>query len=183
MVIQFEDEQQLDYVSNLVNRVEQIYDHSAVETISRTAAILRTAKKDKQLAVKLCDNHEDNDDYNEVICLFNIMKMIVDTDADEYNACGDIYTELKKCTSPSDVPRFLEMLRDYHVPAEYCVSMFKNWCSGEGTAILAESCMNIQTHRNIIMTPVWEWVCNNEASPNTDWREEVNKYKEAINGN
>ena len=178
MVIQFEDEQQLKQVTQVVKSIAGIYDHSAVECLSTL-----TNKLEKCTGmIDLLEDHRDNDDYNEVICLFNIMKVIVDVGADEYNACGDIYTELKKRTSSSDVPRFLEMLRDYHVPAEYCTDLFKNWCSGEGTAVLAEDCLGIQTAHNIIMTPVWNWVCNNDASSETDWIEEVNKYKEAING-
>ena len=42
--------------------------------------------------------------------------------------------------------------------------------------------MDIQAAHNIIMTPVWEWICNNDVSPDTDLQTEVTKYKEAING-
>lgn len=28
----------------------------------------------------------------------------------------------------------------------------------------------------------WKWVCDNDPSPDTDWPDEVNKYKEAVNG-
>lgn len=178
MVIQFEDEQQLKQVTQVVKAVADIYNHSSVACICTLSSKLEqcTGKID------LLEDHRDNDDYNEVVCLFNTMKMIVDVGADEYNACSDIYTELKKRTSLSDVPRFLEMLRDYHVPAEYCTDLFGDWCSGEGIAGMAEKCMDIQANHNIIMTPVWEWICNNDASPDTDWQTELNKYKEAING-
>ena len=32
------------------------------------------------------------------------------------------------------------------------------------------------------VTGVWEWLCANNSCPNINWQDEVNKYKEAING-
>lgn len=82
----------------------------------------------------------------------------------------------------SDVPRFLAMLKDNNVPAENCVGLFSSWCSCEGTAYLTEKCMIIQSLLNNDMTAVWKWVCSNDPYPDTDWAEEVDRYKEAING-
>ena len=89
------------------------------------------------------------------------------------NLTNDFKTE-------SDVPRFLNMLNDYNVPAEYCVELFSYWCSCEGTAAIAEQCMDIQAKYNIDMTPVWKVLSVNEPLPSTDWTEEVDRYKEAI---
>lgn len=85
-----------------------------------------------------------------------------------------------KLKTKSDVPRFLAMLKDYHVPAEYCVGLFSSWCSCEGTAITAEKCMTIQTKYGITMTAVWEWICTNDPCPDTDWPEEVDRFKKEI---
>lgn len=188
MEVIFEDKQQLEGIVSLVNMVSGIYEHSAVSTISGIAnrlTNLRNAMKDisdREIKVELSEDHCDNDDHNEVLCLYNIIKMVNDSGADEVDAACDLYNKLKKHYVKSDVPRFLEMLDDYHVPAKYCVGIFSDWCSSEGTASMAEKCMDIQAARNIIMTPVWEWVCNNAASSDTDVQTEINKYKEAING-
>ena len=80
----------------------------------------------------------------------------------------------------SDVPWFLTLLEENHIPAEYCVGLFSCWCSCEGTAAIAEKCMDIQTKYGIDMTTVWKRLSVNEPLPNTDWTEEVDRYKEAI---
>lgn len=188
MVITFEDKVQLKGITSLVNMVSGICDRSAVDTISTLAgrlAGLLAAVKDKpdiQLALDLTEYSEDKHDNDQLLCLYNIIKMVTYSGADEVDAACDLYSKLKKHYAKSDVSRFLEMLRDYHVPAGYCVALFGDWCSGEGLAVMAEKCMDIQAKYNIIMTPVWNWICNNNASSDTNWHEEVNKYKEAING-
>lgn len=187
MIITFEDKEQLKGISSLVNMVSGIYEHSAASTICNLAGKLSnlyTAMKnipDREIKVELSEDPADDHDNDEVLCLYNIIKMVNDSGADEVDAACDMYSVLRKHYIKSDVPRFLEMLRDYHVPAEYCVDLFKHWSSIEGTAILAEDCLSIQAKYNITMTLVWNWVCSNDASSETDWKEEVNRYKEAIN--
>lgn len=80
----------------------------------------------------------------------------------------------------SDVPWFLTVLKESCVPAEYCVGLFSSWCSCEGTAVIAEKCMDIQAEYGFDMTTVWKRLSTTEPSPNTDWTEEVDRYKEAI---
>lgn len=87
-----------------------------------------------------------------------------------------------KLAIDSNVFRFLAVLKDYHIPAEYCIDLFSDWCSGEGNAVLAEKCMMIQSKHDVDMTGVWEWLCANNSCPNINWQDEVNKYKEVING-
>ena len=187
MVITFTDEEQLASVSNFVNMVSDIYDHSSVSTISTLAgklAGLCAAVKDKPgipLTLDLTEDPTDNHDNDQLYCLYNICGILNSVSADEVDAGFDMYSVLRKHYVKSDVPRFLEMLKEYHVPAEYCIGLFRDWCSGEGTAILSEDCMGIQDKYNIIMTPVWNWVCNNDASTDTELHEEVIKYKETIN--
>ena len=188
MVITFTDEEQLESISNFVNLVSGIYDHSSVSTISTLAgrlAGLCAAVKDKPgipLTIDLTEDPTDNHDNDQLYCLYNMCGVLNSIGAEEVNGGSEIYNKLKKHYVKSDVPRFLEMLKEYHVPAEYCIGLFRDWCSGEGTAILSEDCMGIQDKYNIIMTPVWNWVCNNDASSDTELHEEVNNYKEAING-
>lgn len=99
-----------------------------------------------------------------------------------HQICKHINNKTLFNSAKSDVPRFLAMLKDNNVPAEYCIDLFSDWCSGEGDAVLAEKCMMIQSKHNVDMTGVWEWLCSNEPSPDTDWTKEVDRYKEAING-
>ena len=100
--------------------------------------------------------------------------------------CSSMYSFEKdipvvKEKEESDVPWFLTMLEENHIPAEYCVGLFSNWCSCEGTAAIAEKCMDIQTKYGIDMTTVWKRLSANEPLPNTDWTEEVDRFKEIIN--
>ncbi len=53
----------------------------------------------------------------------------------------------------------MDCLKDYHIPAEYCIDLFSDWCSCEGDAVLAEKCMLIQSKHTVDMTGVWEWLC------------------------
>ena len=97
--------------------------------------------------------------------------------------CSSMYSSEKDIPTveeETDVPWFLTMLEENHVPAEYCVGLFSCWCSCEGTAAIAEKCMDIQTKYGIDMTTVWKRLSVNEPLPNTDWTEEVDRYKEAI---
>lgn len=182
MVVTFEDKEQLEFISNFVNLVSGIYDHSAVSTISTLANKLHCAYASKELSIDFPEDPTDNHDNDQLYCLYSMCGVLNSIGADEVNAGIDMYDVLKKHYTKSDVPRFLEMLKEYRVPADYCVELFGDWCSNEGLAGMAEICMDIQANHNIIMTPVWEWVCKNEPLPGTDWREEVSKYKEAING-
>lgn len=97
--------------------------------------------------------------------------------------CSSMYSSEKDIPTveeETDVPWFLTMLEENHIPAEYCVGLFSSWCSCEGTAAIAEKCMDIQTKYGIDMTTVWKRLSVNEPLPNTDWTEEVDRYKEAI---
>lgn len=97
--------------------------------------------------------------------------------------CSSMYScekDIPAIKEETDVPWFLTMLEENHIPAEYCVGLFSSWCSCEGTAAIAEKCMDIQTKYGIDMTTVWKLLSVNEPLPNTDWTEEVDRYKEAI---
>lgn len=97
-----------------------------------------------------------------------------------YSSKKDIPVEDGEEEEKTDVPWFLTMLKENHVPAEYCVGLFSCWCSCEGAAAIAEKCMDIQTKYGIDMTTVWKRLSVNEPLQNTDWTEEVDRYKEAI---
>lgn len=180
MVVTFEDKEQLECVTKFVDTVLGIYDYSAVSTISALANKLHCAYTDKELSIDITEDFDAP--YNDQLCcLYNICDLIARISADDTNAVIDMYNVLRKHYIKSDVPRFLEMLKEYKVPAEYCTGLFGHWCASEGLACLAEDCMDIQVQHNIIMTAVYEWVCHNDASPETDLHDEMNKYEEAIN--
>lgn len=182
MVVTFEDEEQLEYISNFVNLVSGIYAKSSVSTLKALANKLHGAYTDKLLNVDLDEYNEEHRNDDQLYCLYSMCDVLNRIGADEVNAGIDMYDKLKEHYTESDVPQFLEVLRDYHVPAEYCTELFKYWCNCEGIGSMANECMNIQANHNIVMTPVWEWLLNNAPSPDTDYHVEMNKYKEAING-
>ena len=128
--------------------------------------------------------------YNQIIIAASnrfhaIVNACINKDDDSIirNTCSSMYSSEKDIPAlkeESDVPRFLAMLKENNVPAEYCVGLFSSWCSCEGTAAIADKCMDIQTKYGIDMTTVWKWLNVNEPLPNTDWTEEVDRYKEVI---
>ena len=135
-----------------------------------------------QLAAKL--------NYNQIIIAASnrfhaIVNACINKDDDSIicNICSSMYSSEKDIPAvkeESDVPWFLTILEENHIPAEYCVGLFSSWCSCEGAAAIAGKCMDIQTKYGIDMTTVWKRLSVNEPLPNTDWTEEVDRYKEAI---
>lgn len=177
MVVTFDNDIQLAYVASVVKSMADVCSKSSTNTIGVLSDNLtRLLNSEAKLDAIF------NGDSDQLVCLYNICHMLNNIGADEVNACSDMYLKLKKLCTKSDVPRFLEMLKQYNVPAEYCVGLFSCWCSYEGTACLAEKCMEIQSAYNIDMTAVWKWLSVNKASTDTDWPDEVDRYKEVING-
>lgn len=186
MIITFDDEEQLEHISSFVSIVSDVHDKLTSVCLSSIAVKLiklKTALKDNP-EVKLELNLTENSSlyYDQAYCLYEVCSMLSRVNANNVMAADDICNKLKAHCAESDVPRFLAMLKDNNVPAENCVGLFSSWCSCEGSADLAEKCMRVQSLLNNDMTAVWKWVCNNDPSPDTDWTEEVDRYKEAING-
>ena len=186
MIITFDDEEQLEHISSFVSMVSDVHDKltsaclsSIAEKLIKLKAALKYNPKVK-LEIALTENSSSY--YDQVYCLYKVCNLLSRVNANNIMAASDMYSKLKAHCAESDVPRFLDMLNSYNVPAENCVGLFSSWCSCEGTADLAEKCMMVQSLLNNDMTAVWKWVCNNDPSPDTDWPDEVNKYKEAING-
>lgn len=186
MIITFDDEEQLEHISSYVSLVSDVHDKvtfSCLSSITDKLIELKAALKDNpkvKLEIDLTENSSSY--YDQVYCLYKICGLLSRVSDNNVMAASDIYSKLKAHCAKSDVPRFLNMLNSYNVPAENCVGLFSSWCSCEGTADLAEKCMMVQSLLNNDMTAVWKWVCTNEPSPDTDWIDAVNKYKEAING-
>lgn len=188
MVVTFENKEQLEYISNFVNLVLDARTKSSInvlESLVNKLIGLRAvliSNPDTKLSVDLPEDPTDKYNSDMPYCLYNMCSVLNSIGADEVNAGINIYSMLKNKYAVSDVPRFLEMLNQYKVPAEYCFDLFSDWCSSEGKAVLAEDCMTIQAKHNITMTPVWNWVYANEPSPGIEWTKETVKYKVAING-
>ena len=186
MIITFDNEEQLECISSFVSMVSDVHDKvtsTCLSSIADKLSELKAALKDNpevKLELDLTENSSSY--YDQVYCLYKVCSLLSRASANNVMAADDIYNKLKAPCAGSDVSRFLAMLKDNNVPAENCVGLFSSWCSCEGTAELAEKCMMIQSLLNNDMTAVWKWVCNNDPSPDTDWPDEVNKYKEAING-
>lgn len=186
MIITFDDKEQLEHISSFVSIVSDVHDKLTSTCLSSLAAKLielKAALKDNP-EVKLELDLSENSSlyYDQVYCLYKVCSLLSRVNVNNVMVAEDICNKLKAHCAESDVSRFLDMLKDNNVPAENCVGLFSSWCSCEGTAYLAEKCMMVQSLLNNDMTAVWKWVCNNDPSPDTDWPDEVNKYKEAING-
>ena len=181
VVVTFDDKEQLEAISNLANWIEKIYGHSAVATISETASILRASKEQGNLDVELSDNHEDNDDYNEVKCLFYICKLANNIGADEVNAGIDMYQKLKPICVKSDVPRFLHMLKEFNVDPHWCRRLFSDWCSTESLGQIALDCMEIQVKQEINMTHVYHWCSEEEPNADTNYKQELEVFDKEVN--
>ena len=186
MKVTFDDEEQLECISSFVSIVSDVHDKvtsACLSSIADKLIELKAALKDNpevKLELDLTENSSSY--YDQVYCLYKVCSLLSRVNANVANVMYDIYNKLKAQCAESDVPRFLAMLKDNNVPAENCVGLFSSWCSCEGTAELAEKCMMVQSLLNNDMTAVWKWVCNNDPSPDTDWPNEVDKYKEVING-
>lgn len=181
MVVTFYDKEQLEAISNLADWIEKVYEHSSVATISETASILRASKEQGNLDVELSDNHEDNDDYNEVKCLFYICKLANNIGADEVNAGIEVYQKLKSICAKSDVLRFLHMLKEFNVDPHWCRPLFSDWCSAEGLGQIAIDCMDIQLKHNINMSYVYQWCSDEEPNPETNYKQELEVFDKEVN--
>ena len=186
MVITFDDGEQLEHISSFVSIVSDVHGNlssTCLSSIVDKLIKLKAALKDNpevKLELNLTENSSSY--YDQAHCLYKVCSLLSRVNANYVMAADDICNKLKAHCAESDVPRFVAMLKDNNVPAENCVGLFSSWCSCEGTADLAEKCMMVQSLLNNDMTAVWKWVCNNDPSPGTDWPDEVNKYKEVING-
>ena len=178
ITLKFDSKEQIEFVAGFAGSIFDAYSNWSLNTIESLNSKLESIDSETMLSVGLSND--------EISLLYHICAILSDIDADEVIAGCDVSSKIARAVSPvdtkSDVPRFLAMLKDYHIPAEYCVGLFSCWCSCEGTAATAEKCMDIQAKYDMTMTAVWEWVCTNEPCPYTDWTEEVDRFKEAING-
>ena len=174
LTVKFDSYEQLRDIAGFVESIFNVYNKSSQDTIKSLNSKLESIDSETMLSVDLSND--------EISLLGHICVILSCIDADEVIAGCNISSKITRLIdTKSDVPRFLNMLDDYNVPVEYCVGLFSSWCSCEGRAVIAEKCMDIQTNYNIVMTAVWEWVCTNDPHPDTDWTEEVDIYKEAIN--
>ena len=175
LTLKFDSTEQVQLVAGFVESVFNMCNESSLNTIKSLNDKLESMDSETMLSVDLT-KHEAN-------CLNSMCVILSCIGADSIIAGCNVSSKIARLiTAKSDVPRFLAMLKDNHIPAEHCVGLFSSWCSNEGTAILAEKCMEIQSAFNIDMTAVWEWVYNNKCSMDTDWTKEVDIFKEAING-
>lgn len=175
MVIDFDNKEQIENILLFIDLIRDANNDASQNTVSALITELTLILADDTLEIDLL---HDEANYLDKIC--TILSRI---NADIQIAGCDISSKIAKLiNTESDVPRFLDMLKENNVPAEYCIDLFSDWCSGEDYAVLAEHCMKIQSAYNIDMTGVWKWLCANDSYPNINWPKEVDKYKEIING-
>ena len=114
-----------------------------------------------------------------------ILDMFINIDADMVDEACNVSKEFKKIIAPSDVPRFIEVLRDNqlirYLSDDNVQELFHDWCLQEGFNQLARDCMDlIISTGNIAWKMVYVWLCNNNSSNDTDVKEEMNKFEEAV---
>lgn len=176
IALKFDSNKQIQFVAGFVESIFDVYNNRSLDTIKSLNNKLNSVDSETMLRVDLSSD--------EISLLGYICTILSNIGADEIIAGCDISSKIAKLIdTESDVPRFLTMLKENNVPAEYCVDLFKDWCSNEGTAVLAENCMKIQSAYNIDMTATWKWLYNNKCSMNTDWQVAVAvaRFKEVLN--
>ena len=178
MIFKFTDEAELKIVTELVRLVNNIYDHSAVETIS---SLLHSLERCNGM-IYLDEDERNNNDYNELVCLFNIVKMFSNLGEEDVSAADTVYKVLKDYAVPSDVPRFVAMLADFSINPRYCASLFEAWASEEAFGPIAIECMEIQAEHNVNMTGPYTWMQNNDPNPEVKWEEDAAKYRKEVFG-
>ena len=178
ITLKFDSNEQIKFVAEFAGSIFDAYSNWSLNTIESLNSKLESIDSETILSVDLSND--------EISLLYHICAILSDIDADAVIAGCNVSSKIARAVSPVDTTscafKFLAVLKDYRIPAEYCIDLFSDWCSGEGDAVLAEKCMMIQSKHNVDMTGVWEWLCANGSYPNINWPDEVNKYKEAING-
>lgn len=120
-----------------------------------------------------------------------ILDLFKDVSTDEISIAYDISINFKRIITPSDVPRFIEMLKEFgltqYLPNDTAVQalaiqdLFYDWCSQNGDTSIAHDCMElIVSTGNLAWKDAYTWLCNNSSSIYTDVDKELDKLKEAI---
>lgn len=175
ITLKFDSIEQLQLISGFVNSIIDAHNKSSQDTIVSLNNKLESMDSEATLSISLSKD--------ECSYLGSICTIISCISADDVIAGCDISSKIaKSITTKSDVPWFLALLEVNHIPVEYCIGLFSSWCSCEGSAVVAEKCMDIQAKYGINMTTVWKQLSINNPYPDTCWTEEVDRYKEAING-
>lgn len=175
--LKFDSNEQIQLVAGFVESIFDVYSNWSLNTIKSLNSKLESVDSETMLSVDLSND--------EISLLGNICVILSNIDADEVIAGCDVSSKIARAIGPGDTTscasKFLAVLKDYHISAEYCINLFSDWCSGEGDTVLAKECMMIQSKHNVNMTGVWEWLQTATIPSDTDWREEVDRFKEAIN--
>lgn len=178
LTLKFDSVEQLQLVAGFVDSVFSMYNESSYDTMESLNNKLMSMDHETALSVDL-SKHEAN-------CLNSMCAILSCIDVDSIIAGCNVSSKIARAIGPVNTTscafKFLAMLKNYHIPAEYCVELFSNWCSGEGFSVLAENCMDIQYKYNVDMIQVWRWLQTATIPSDTNWREEVTRFKEAING-
>ena len=178
LTLKFDSNEQIQFVAGFVESIFNMYNKSSLDTIKSLNSKLESVDSETMLSVDLSND--------EISLLGHICVILSCIGADEVIAGCNVSSKIARLIdTKSDVPRFLTILKENNVPAEYCIDLFSDWRSGEGYAVLAEHCMEIQSTYNIDMTGVWKWLCANpilEVPADVDWKEDVTIFKEIING-
>lgn len=178
ITLKFDSYEQIQFVAGFVEAIFDVYNNWSLDTIKSLNSKLESVDSETMLSVDFSND--------EIRLLYHICAIFSNIGADDVIVGCDVSSKIEKAiglvNTTSCASRFLAVLKDYHIPAKYCVELFSSWCSGEGDAVLAKKCMMIQSKHNVDMTGVWRWLQTATILSDTYWTEEVDKFKEAING-
>lgn len=178
ITLKFDSNEQIQFVAGFAESIFDAYNNWSLNTIKSLNNKLESLDSEAMLSVDLSND--------EIRLLYHICAILSNIDADEViagcNVSSKIARAIYSVDTTSCASKFLAVLKDYHIPAKYCVELFSNWCSGEDFSVLAENCMDIQYKYGFNMIQVWRWLQTATIPSDTNWREEVDRFKEAING-
>lgn len=122
---------------------------------------------------------------NQAHALDLILDLFKGIDPDECNDAFDVSKDFKKIIAPSDVSRFIEVLRDnqlvQYLPNNGVQELFHDWCAQEELNVLAKDCMDLIVNTgNVAWKMVYVWLCNHDANSDTEVEKEMEKFREAI---
>lgn len=178
ITLKFDSNEQICAVAGFAESIFDVYNNWSLNTIKSLNSKLESIDSETMLSVDLSND--------EISLLDHICAILSNIGADEVIAGSEVSSKIVKAVSPVNTTscafKFLAVLKDYHIPAKYCVELFSNWCSGVDFSVLAENCMDIQYKYGFNMIQVWRWLQTAAIPSDTNWREEVDIFKETING-
>lgn len=103
--------------------------------------------------------------------------------ADYVNIGYEVHKSITKQIVPSDVPKFIDLLRANHLYQyiDIAEDLFRYWCS-QDPAYMNSEILDLmeKTGTCLDWLHVWHWLNNNQSNNDTEVHAEMTQYDEAI---